>query len=47
MECRHAARCGGCDLIGVSYDDQLARKAARLRERLSAAPQKPVLQAAE
>ena len=30
MNCRHFGVCGGCSLVTASYDDQLARKRARL-----------------
>lgn len=31
MNCAHAARCGGCSLLHLSYADQLAGKATELR----------------
>jgi len=38
VHCVHAERCGGCDFLGVPYDEQLARKGARLLAALGPYP---------
>lgn len=35
ITCPHAASCGGCDLLGVPYPEQLARKEARMAAALA------------
>ena len=38
VECDHAERCGGCPLIALSYDEQLARKRGRVEEAMARYP---------
>jgi 23S rRNA (uracil1939-C5)-methyltransferase len=38
VECRHHPRCPGCELLPLSYPEQLARKAARLTRALDRYP---------
>ena len=38
VDCEHADRCGGCPLLDRTYEEQLARKHARVREAMGRYP---------
>src|SRR5882672_4674035 len=38
VACDHADRCGGCPLLELSYDEQLARKRARVVDAMARYP---------